>query len=115
MKTVCSSVVTATRCNYTDNFKLSAKHPLLQAVKTSSLSEHPVFLDFTVVGRWKLLGHAVHSSFPLNRGGVYDEILPESEGFSEGSGKISSYTLTRVTIQSFSITSTSQYFLVLTP
>ena len=49
------------------------------------------------------------------RGGVYDEILPEPEGFTEGSGNISSYTLTQVTIQSFSITSTSQYFLVLTP
>ena len=34
--------------------------------------------------------------------------------FSEGSGNISLYTLTQVTIQSFSITSTSQYFLVLT-
>ena len=33
----------------------------------------------------------------------------------EGSGDISSYTPTRVTIQSFSITSTSQYFLVLRP
>ena len=49
------------------------------------------------------------------RGGVYDEILPEPEGFPEGSGDISSYTPTRVTIQSFSITSTSQYFPVLWP
>ena len=32
-----------------------------------------------------------------------------------GSGGISLYTPTRVTIQSFSITSTSQYFLVLGP
>ena len=39
----------------------------------------------------------------------------EPEGFPEGSGDISSYTPTRVTIQSFSITSTSQYFLVLGP
>ena len=37
------------------------------------------------------------------------------EGFPEGSGKISSYTPTQVTLQSISITSTSQYFLVLTP
>ena len=37
----------------------------------------------------------------------------EPEGFPEGSGNISSYTPTQVTIQSFSITSTSQYFLVL--
>ena len=52
------------------------------------------------------------------RGGVYDEILPEpkgnpegtARGISQGSGNISSYTLTEVTIQSFSITSTSQYF-----
>ena len=50
------------------------------------------------------------------RGGVYDEILPEGpEGFPEGSGNILSYTPTRVTIQSFSITSTSKYFLVLNP
>ena len=34
----------------------------------------------------------------------------EPEGFPEGSGNISSYTLTQITIQSFSITSTSQYF-----
>ena len=33
----------------------------------------------------------------------------EPEGFPEGSGNISMYTPTRVTIQSFSITSTSQY------
>ena len=39
----------------------------------------------------------------------------EPEGFPEGSGDISSYTPTQVTIQSFSITSTSQYFLVLGP
>ena len=50
----------------------------------------------------------VYCNFMVTRGGVYDEILPE------GSGNISSYTQTRVTIQSFSITSTSQYFLVLT-
>ena len=37
----------------------------------------------------------------------------EPEGFPEGSGDISSYTPTRVTIQSFSISSTSQYFPVL--
>ena len=54
---------------------------------------------------------------------VYDEILPEPSGnpsappsgFRSGSGNISSYTPTQITIQSFSITSTSQYFLVLTP
>ena len=40
----------------------------------------------------------------VTRGGVYDEILPEPEGFPEGSGNISLYTPTRVTIQSFSIT-----------
>ena len=51
----------------------------------------------------------------MTRGGVYNEILPEPEGFPEGSGNISSYTLTRVTIQLFLITSTNQYFLVLTP
>ena len=51
----------------------------------------------------------------VTRGGVYHEILPEPEGFPEGSGNISSYTLTQVTIQQFSITSTSQYFLVLIP
>ena len=38
----------------------------------------------------------------VTRGGVYNEILPE--GFPEGSGNISLYTLTRVTVQSFSIT-----------
>ena len=44
------------------------------------------------------------------------EILrAEPEGFPEGSGDISLYTPTRVTIQSFSITSTSQYFLALGP
>ena len=36
-------------------------------------------------------------------------------GFPKGSGNFSSYTPTQVTIQSFSITSTSQFFLVLTP
>ena len=51
----------------------------------------------------------------MTREGVYDEILPEPEEFPKGSGNISSYTPTQVTIQSFSITSTSQYFLVLTP
>ena len=51
----------------------------------------------------------------VTRGGVYNEILPEPEGFSEGSGNFSSYPLTHATIQSFSITSTGQYFLVLTP
>ena len=41
------------------------------------------------------------------------EILrAEPEGFPEGSGDILSYTSTLVTIQSFSITSTSEYFLV---
>ena len=35
----------------------------------------------------------------------------EPEEFLEGSGDISSYTPTQVTIQSFSIISTSQYFL----
>ena len=30
----------------------------------------------------------------VTRGGVYAEILPEPEGFPEGSGNISSYTLT---------------------
>ena len=34
----------------------------------------------------------------------------EPKGFPEGSGDILSYTPTRVTIQSFSITSTSEYF-----
>ena len=51
----------------------------------------------------------------VTRGGVSDEILPEPKGFPEGSGNVSSYTPTQITIQSFSITSTSQYFLVLTP
>ena len=51
----------------------------------------------------------------MTRGGVNDEILPEPEGFPEGSGNISLYTLTLVMIQPFSITSTSQYFLILTP
>ena len=37
----------------------------------------------------------------------------EPEGFPEGSGDISSYTPTLVTIQSFSITSTSEYFFVI--
>ena len=37
----------------------------------------------------------------------------EAEGFPEGSGDISSYIPTLVTIQSFSITSTSEYLLVL--
>ena len=36
----------------------------------------------------------------------------EPEEFLEGSGDISLYTPPQVTIQSFSITSTSQYFLV---
>ena len=45
----------------------------------------------------------------MTRGGVYDEISPE------GSGDISSYTLTLVTILSFSTTSTSEYFLVCGP
>ena len=36
----------------------------------------------------------------------------EPEGFPDGSGDISSYTPTLVTIQSFSITSTNEYFLV---
>ena len=49
------------------------------------------------------------------RGGIYGKIWPEPEGFPEGSDNISSYTPTQVTIQSFSITSTSQYFLLLTP
>ena len=39
----------------------------------------------------------------------------EPEEFPEDSGNISSYTLTQVTIQSFSITSINQYFLVWTP
>ena len=46
----------------------------------------------------------------MTRGGVYNEILPEPGGFLEGSGNISFYTPTQVTIQTFSITSTSQYF-----
>ena len=50
----------------------------------------------------------------VTRGGVYDETLTEPEGFPEGSGNISLYTLTQVTIQPFSITSISQYFLVFT-
>ena len=51
----------------------------------------------------------------MTRGKVYNEILPKPEGFLEGSGNTSSYTPTWVTIQSFSIASTSQYFLVLAP
>ena len=51
----------------------------------------------------------------VTRGGAYNEILPEPEGNPEGSGNISSYTPTQVRIQSFSITFTTQYFLVLTP
>ena len=39
----------------------------------------------------------------------------EPKGFTESSDDISSYTPTQVTIQSFSISSTSQYFLVLGP
>ena len=39
----------------------------------------------------------------------------DPEGFPSGSGDISLYTPTRVKIQSFSISSTSQYFLVLGP
>ena len=35
----------------------------------------------------------------VTRGGVYDEILPEPEGFPEGSGDISSYTPPLVTTQ----------------
>ena len=35
----------------------------------------------------------------------------DSEGFPKGSGNISLYTQTGITIQSFSITSTSQYFM----
>ena len=46
----------------------------------------------------------------VTRGGEYHEILPEPEGFPEGSGNFSSYTPTQVTMQLFSITSTSQYF-----
>ena len=49
------------------------------------------------------------------KGGIYGKIWPEPEGNPEGSGNISLFTPTQVTIQSFSITSTSQYFLVLTP
>ena len=52
----------------------------------------------------------VYCNCIVTRGGVYNEILPEPEGFPESSGNISLYTLTRVTIQSFSITSTGQYF-----
>ena len=37
----------------------------------------------------------------------------EPKGFPEGSGNISLYTPNRVAIQSFSITSSSQYILVL--
>ena len=60
-----------------------------------------------------LLG--VYCNCIVTREGVCDEILPEPVGFPEGSGNISSYTQTQVKIQSFSITSTSQYVLVLTP
>ena len=35
----------------------------------------------------------------MTRGGVYDEILPEPEGFPEGSVNISLYTPPLVTIQ----------------
>ena len=59
--------------------------------------------------------HGMYCNCIVARGGVNDEISPEPEGFPEGSGDISSYTLTQVTIQSFSITSTSQYFLVFGP
>ena len=59
--------------------------------------------------------HGMYCNCIVARGGVNDEISPEPEGFPEGSGDISSYTPTLVTIQSFSITSTSQYFLVLGP
>ena len=40
----------------------------------------------------------------VTKGGVNNEILPEPEGFPEGSGNISLYPPTQVTIQSFSIT-----------
>ena len=39
----------------------------------------------------------------------------EPEGFPEGSDDILSYGPTQVIIQSFAITSTSQYFFVLAP
>jgi hypothetical protein len=44
-------------------------------------------------------------------GGIYNEIWEEPEGFPEGSGYISSYFLTRVTIQTFSITNPALAFL----
>ena len=88
-----------------------------------------LFASFEWCGPWTaatvvncshmMLDRFVHSSTYCNcivtRGGVYDEILPELEGFPDVLGNISSYILTRVTIQPFSITSTNQYFLVLTP
>ena len=54
----------------------------------------------------------------VTREGVYNEILPEAEGNPEGGARgisrglrqFSSYTPTQVKIQSYSITSTSQYF-----
>ena len=61
------------------------------------------------------LTNLVYCNCIVTRGGVYDEILPEAKGFPEGSGDISSYTPTRVTIQSFKITSISQYFLIFAP
>ena len=43
----------------------------------------------------------VHCNCIVTRVEVYDEISPEPEEFHEGLGDVSSYTLTRVTIQSF--------------
>ena len=66
--------------------------------------------------RYYWLVEVIKNDCIVTQVGVYNEILPEpegnAEGFPEGSGDISSYTPIRVTIQSFSITSTSQYFLV---
>ena len=47
----------------------------------------------------------------MTRGGVYDEISPKLEGNSEGGDQ----GISQVTIQSFSIVSTSKYFHILGP
>ena len=42
----------------------------------------------------KMVSNDANCNCIVTRGGVYDEILPEPEGFPEGSGNNSSYTLT---------------------